>query len=276
MLSRVCRTSRKRIGIMGGSGPDAGVDLMKKILRTNRAFLGPGVGDKDAPFITLMNVPTIGGPHGSWDLQKGTKEYKELIDGMKQAAKNIAICTDYFCIACNTLHKYLHVCMLILAYTDLYSCWRVERVQPEVEKYLGEEKIPARFISIVDTVSLYCKENNVKDLVVLGSKLTTDVHGDSPYAPLSSIVKLVELPGEVRDMQQQALELIKTKGPENKQVQDLFQTIVDSFDGENVLLGCTEFPLMKPKTSKKLIDPTQLLADRLVHLSWGLSEDAEE
>mmetsp|Transcript_46591 Transcript_46591/g.74915 ORF Transcript_46591/g.74915 Transcript_46591/m.74915 type:complete len:255 (-) Transcript_46591:136-900(-) len=254
MLSRVCRTSRKRIGIMGGSGPDAGVDLMKKILRTNRAFLGPGVGDKDAPFITLMNVPTIGGPHGSWDLQKGTKEYKELIDGMKQAAKNIAICTDYFCIACNTLHK----------------------VQPEVEKYLGEEKIPARFISIVDTVSLYCKENNVKDLVVLGSKLTTDVHGDSPYAPLSSIVKLVELPGEVRDMQQQALELIKTKGPENKQVQDLFQTIVDSFDGENVLLGCTEFPLMKPKTSKKLIDPTQLLADRLVHLSWGLSEDAEE
>mmetsp|Transcript_8410 Transcript_8410/g.15587 ORF Transcript_8410/g.15587 Transcript_8410/m.15587 type:complete len:113 (+) Transcript_8410:299-637(+) len=106
----------------------------------------------------------------------------------------------------------------------------------------------------------------------MGSKMTTDVKDSSPYAPLSKNLELPLLPENVRDMQQTALELIKTKGPNDTETQHHFQKTIDSFDADYVLLGCTEFPLMKVQTEKKLIDPTQLLAERLVALSWGYED----
>jgi len=223
---------------------------MQKVFKTNRAFLGPGVGDKDAPIVTLMNVPSAGGPHGSWDLNKGGLEYDELIDSLTTATKQISHVADYFCIACNTLHK----------------------TQPNIEEFLIEHKIHSKFISIVDTVKDYCIKNNVKSLAVMGSLMTTDVKDTSPYAPLSKNITLQSLPEKLRDKQQTALEMIKVKGPKDPEAQEFFQGVIDAVEADTVLLGCTEFPLMKPKTSKTLIDPTQLLADRLVALSWGYTD----
>jgi len=220
------------------------------VIRANRAFLGPKAGDKDAPIITLMNIPKVGGPHGAWDLIKGSEGYDSLLNGLKEATRSIATVSDYFCIACNTLHKN----------------------QSEIEKFLAEEKIDCKFVSIVDSVSQHCEKNKITSLVVMGSKMTTDVKETSPYAPLSESVELPVLSEELRDRQQKALEMIKAKGAENKEVQEYFQATLDSFDATNVLLGCTEFPLMKVKTEKVLIDPTQLLADRLLALSWGYSD----
>lgn len=252
MLGSVRRELRKRVGIIGGSGPDAGIDLMAKVVRANRAFLGKGVGDKDAPAMTLMNVPTIGGPHGSWDLTKGTPEYESLLESMKSAAREISSVADYFCIACNTLHK----------------------VQPDLEQFLAEEKLDCEFISIIDTVADYCRDNGVKSLAVMGSKMTTDIKNSSPYAVLGSKVNLVQLPVGVRDSQQSLLELVKSRGPTDLEANKLYQTIIDSFDADHVLLGCTEFPLLKADTKKQLIDPTQLLAERLVQVTWDVDKSS--
>lgn len=45
---------RRSIGILSGSGPEAGVDLWGKILAANRALLGSAYrGDIDAPRVQL-------------------------------------------------------------------------------------------------------------------------------------------------------------------------------------------------------------------------------
>ena len=51
-----------RIGIIGGSGPEAGVDLFVKVLSAHRAKLGAAyTGDASAPNILLTQVSAIGG-----------------------------------------------------------------------------------------------------------------------------------------------------------------------------------------------------------------------
>ena len=69
-----------KIGIISGSGPDAGLNVFTKILEAHRRRMGDSYkSDKDAPSIVLYQVPEIGGPHGSWDLDdKTTPEFKML------------------------------------------------------------------------------------------------------------------------------------------------------------------------------------------------------
>ncbi|GAB5364759.1 hypothetical protein AAMO2058_000997700 [Amorphochlora amoebiformis] len=247
MLRAVNRHLRRRIGIISGSGPDAGLDLMRKIVVANRKFLGPGAGDKDAPKIAMVNFPEIGGPHGHWDLTPGSEASAELESNMKIAVNTMSTLSDYFCVACNTLHN----------------------LQPLIE---ATSTSGAKFISIVDVVEEYCQEHKIDSLVVMGSTMTTDVKDTSPYAPLSGSVALPVLEDSLRTAQQSALEQIKSNGPFGIETQQMFQDILDSVPGDDILLGCTEFPLMPVTTKKRLIDPTQLLAEKLLALSWGYED----
>ncbi len=52
---------RKKIGIITGSGPEAGVDLWQKILKINKDILKEDFhGDLDAPNVTIFSVPELG------------------------------------------------------------------------------------------------------------------------------------------------------------------------------------------------------------------------
>lgn len=51
----------KKIGIITGSGPEAGIDLWQKILIENKAILKDKFqGDLDAPNLTIFSVPQLG------------------------------------------------------------------------------------------------------------------------------------------------------------------------------------------------------------------------
>ena len=53
--------SRKKIGIITGSGPEAGLDLWNKLLHANRAMQGDLFrGDLDAPNVTIFSEPSLG------------------------------------------------------------------------------------------------------------------------------------------------------------------------------------------------------------------------
>ena len=60
----------QKIGIISGAGPEAGLDLLQKLFKVHRKFLGPTgyTTDRDAPHVVLFQEPELGGPRNDNDL----------------------------------------------------------------------------------------------------------------------------------------------------------------------------------------------------------------
>src|SRR5260370_31514830 len=90
---------RRKIGILSGSGPNAGLDLWGKILEENRLSLGDEYrGDIDAPYLVILSSPELG-----LSMQLDDNFYK-LMPHFKEVVQQLARLVDYFSIACHTLH----------------------------------------------------------------------------------------------------------------------------------------------------------------------------
>merc|ERR1712046_37945 len=87
-------------------GPDAGVDMIQKVLAADRCLQGEAyTGDKSAPAIVARFVPEIGGPHGFFDLIEGSPDHHLIWEPLKKVVmEDIAPHADYYAICCNTLH----------------------------------------------------------------------------------------------------------------------------------------------------------------------------
>ena len=112
--------SRAALGIVTGSGPEAGLDLWQKLLAANRVALGDGFrGDIDAPSVIALSDPGLG-------LSMDLAANRDVVwQSLSRCCRKIALQVDCFAIACNTLHAF----------------------QPDIEA-LG---LPSRFVSLVDT-----------------------------------------------------------------------------------------------------------------------------
>jgi aspartate racemase len=79
-------SSSVTLGIITGSGPEAGLDLWAKVLLRNQHHLGPSFsGDLDAPRVVILSEPSLG-----LSMYLRTNETQ----------------VDAFAIACNTLNWY--------------------------------------------------------------------------------------------------------------------------------------------------------------------------
>lgn len=226
-----------RIGIISGSGPEAGIDLWRKILDANRRLLGPRFqGDLNAPDVTIYSIPELG---FSMDLEKNENLiWNHLESNIRELAKRV----DLICVACNTLH---------------YFCGRV------IE--LG---LPAAFVSMVDSVTNYVKERGIARLAILGVCSVAELGKWSPYAALQSHVK-IERPN-CRKVEELVVR-IKKLGPDDASAKVTLQAILTKLESETVLLACTELSLVQLEvTAKHMIDSTLLLANDVIKLSLSM------
>lgn len=257
-----------RIGIIGGSGPEAGLDLFSKVLVANRKHLGESYrGDCDGPNVVVTSQAALAGPHGTFDMVPCLERKGSLWTALEAVVEQLAPQVDYFCICCNTLHF----------------------VAPPMLAMMKERGIKARFVSIVDAVGVYCRKHGIAAIRVLGSLVTTDVGpaGQSPYKGLQDqgIALGVHRP-EQQELQQQTINMIKRCGPENKDAHKMMQSIVDvagttpvetneqeTCHPQGLLLACTEMPLvqhvLEAPPGVQLLDPTKILAEYLVSLSFN-------
>jgi len=257
-----------RIGIIGGSGPEAGLDLFKKVLAANRQHLGDGYrGDCDGPNVVVSSNPSMAGPHGTFDMVPCLDREGPLWPALEAVVTQLAPQVDYFCICCNTLHF----------------------IAPPMLAMMKERGIKARFVSIVDAVGVYCRKHGIASVRVLGSLVSTDCgpNGMSPYKSLEDqgIALGVHEP-EQQELQQQTINMIKRCGPENTEAHKMMQSIVDVAAStpietgeqetcypQGLLLACTEMPLVKnvlqAPPNVQLLDPTLILAEYLVALSFN-------
>lgn len=238
------REARKRIGIIAGAGPEAGIDLWQKILDANKALLGDAFqGDLDAPDVSVFSVPQLG---LAMDIENN-EEALWLV--LRDAVRALAERVDIFCIACNVLHYY------------------ADRIAA-----LG---LGAELVSIVDAVRGHLSANNVNQVGLMSIGKVVQLGKWSPYAALRDQVAF-ETPADAEGLTRIVVD-IKKSGADSAGVRQRFATILTSMRSEMVLLACTELPLVAAPMpgehlvpGKHLVDVTRLLAETVVRKSLGI------
>lgn len=233
---------RKKIGIITGSGPEAGIDLWRKLLQASRKLHGERFrGDLDTPHVTILSEPKLG---LSMELQANDDAVWQCL---KRSAETIAPQVDYYAIACNTLNYY----------------------QPQLDALT----LRAKLISFADVVIEYLRDNRIGRVALLGARPVTDLGPWSHYRRLAEHVQ-VELPKPAQaDLLHQLIYDIKTFGAADLGVRRRFQTILDTLQADTVLLACTELPLIAPSAEcGRLVDVTDLVARKLAQLSHQTNE----
>lgn len=227
---------RKKIGIITGSGPEAGIDLWQKILDENKDFLKDDfTGDLDAPNVTIVSIPELG---HSMELEKN---YNKVWHILEDAVKDICKRVDYFAIACNTLNVY----------------------SSKIEKIYLKHK----FVSTLDVVKDYLVENSLTNASILGALPVIKMDNFSVFQPLNDSFN-VEVPKNFNKMHQLIYD-VKKFGANSDSVINDFKAVVNKLDSKDVFLACTELPLIKSKFEEKnIIDVTKLLAKKLVEKSF--------
>lgn len=234
--------SRKRIGIIAGSGPEAGLDLWNKILQANRTLHGSTFrGDLDAPEVTILSVPMLG---LSMELEANDAV---VWDCLRRTAQEIAQRVDYYAIACNTLNYY----------------------QPQLDAL----RLPAKLVSFADVVQEFLRTNRIGEVALLGARPVTDLGPWSHYRKLAAHVD-IELPKPAQAGQlHQLIYDVKTHGGNMPEIELRFRAILDALESHTVLLACTELPLIPlAATHKQVVDVTELVALKLARLANGQAE----
>ena len=223
-------SNQPKLGIIAGSGPDAGLDLWWKLLHTRRVQLNRKYrGDLDAPDVRIHSVPLLG-------LSMDMERYADVVwTELCSVAEQMASDCDAYTIACNTLHYFSN----------------------RLGKISG-----GRFISVQDVVREELIARGRKKFALLGASPVMSLGKWSPYSELQSDFEIETIDGRIVD---ELIYSIKIAGDSTPELSSRLMEIVNGLNSELIVLGCTELPLVKPfPTHHVFLDVTSLLASALL------------
>jgi aspartate racemase len=235
MSERAHDARRSRIGIIAGSGPEAGVDLWAKVLQANRRLLGARyAGDLDAPEVVIVSVPELG---LSMELDRHDAR---VWQALRRAAEQIAPQVDHYGIACNTLNHY---------------------AEP-----LAALGLPAQLVAMGDVAAAYLAEQGITRVALLGARPVMDLGPWSAYRALPARVR-VEVPADTAELHEIIYE-VKRRGGQAHDVVERFARVLGMLEAPVALLACTELPLIPVSVAQpRTVDVTELLALELARRS---------
>jgi aspartate racemase len=223
---------RQRIGIITGSGPEAGIDLWTKVLAATREQLQGGYqGDLDAPELVIHSVPALG---LSMELPRNDAA---VWRSLAATAEAMAGQVEVYAIACNTLNVY------------------AARLQA-----LG---LPARLVSMQGVLQRHLQQQGIEQVALLASAPVMALDAWSAYRELPQWAQ-VELPAQTQALHQIIYD-VKAKGGADPAVVRDFEALLAGIQAPVVLLACTELPLI-PVRDERLLDVTDLLAQELARI----------
>ena len=232
--------NRSPIGIITGSGPDAGIDLWQKVLNHNKHRLGNAFrGDLDAPHVEIISVPGLG-------LSMELEAHEETVwRFLEKAVRALDGRVRAFAIACNTLNYF--------------------------QDRIAAMEIEAEHLSFSDAVMSFLVNARIPEAALLGARPVMELGAWSPYSRLLGQLAL-ETP-EDHDVLHQLIYDVKALGPDGAGLRERLAEIVRRLTAETVLLSCTELPLIATEVDgHRLVDVTELVAAQLVERSfrpWG-------
>jgi len=223
----------KKIGILGGMGPQATIDLFQKIVTKTPASV-----DQDHIPIIINNCPQIPDRTKSI-LGTGDDAFESLLNG-------VHLLEDSGCeaviIPCNTAHFYVprlqqRTTVKILNMIAL-TLEKIKRMYPDVRK-IG-------LLATTGTVLAGVYDNEFSDSDISLLKPTEEVQAEVMDAIYGE--KGVKAGNYVDSA-------IKFSGIAQEMVHD---------GAELIIAGCTEIPLVLKNSSVPVIDPTSILAESAV------------
>lgn len=219
------------IGVVAGSGPEAGVDLWSKILLASRMIQGSKyAGDFSAPLVRVISDPALGLP-----LNRETEPV--ITSHLRKAIDEISRCSGVFTIACNAL-------------------------QARAREILSSESA-ATFISFDQAIDSALSQRDIKSFFLLGASVIMGLTEHSIYAPL-------KLRYDIRtptnwDAVDALIADIKISGGKASDLPKRLEQFIAEAQPLPVVLACTDFPLVPVDLSHYgVIDATDALAMRLV------------
>lgn len=229
---------KRKIGVITGAGPEAGMDLWKKILVENKNLLGANFrGDIDAPAVVIYSIPALG---MAMDIQHHEDGLWQVLQAELQV---MSTQVDMICIACNVLH---------------YFSDRIKALN-----------LSAEFVSIVEVARDYICANKIEIAGLLSISSVVALDRWSPYTSLKKHVKLVT-PRQSTALDQ-LVKNIKRYGSDREEFRLAYDQVVLDLEVDCVLQACTELPLVaRPLLGIEQVDVTHLLAAALVRKSHGL------
>ena len=257
--------NRKVIGIIGGSGPEAGADLFGKVVSMNRKKMGETYkSDRDAPNILLISVSELGGPRTAIDVDPRNPDgtYEQSRTALLDTIRKIVPLVDVFCVACNTLHMF----------------------EAQIRKTVAAlGRNPSMFVSIISSTIKACKDELNGDesakISILGGPVTMDLDGNSSYRRLVEEVGkdyFYRPPSSCTSILQRVIWKVKQEGTAHTSGDALteYEGLLRDVASQSVkvcVLACTELPLINAKhitdLPMKFIDPAEVVADALLSVA---------
>lgn len=226
----------KVIGILGGMGPLATVDLFKRIVLKT-----PAKKDQEHPRIIIYNNPKIP-DRTAYILGKGENPLPELIDSAKKLEKWGA---DFIIMPCNTAHYFAE----------------------EIQKAI---KIP--LINMIEETASYVESLGVKRAGILA---TTGTIVSGIYQKALEKREIEGIVPSEKDQEKVMKGIYKGVKAGNIELgRNLLLEVAKKLEGEveAIIAGCTEVSvaLKQEDLSVPLIDPMDILAEKAVKIALGL------
>ncbi|MGE4321147.1 MAG: aspartate/glutamate racemase family protein [Acholeplasmataceae bacterium] len=212
------------IGIVGGMGSYATLNIFKRILDSFEAKK-----EWDRPRIIIDNNCTL--PSRSRALLYNEK-FEEVAHGLSSSVKLLLDAgANIIVLGSNTGHLFLD---------EIYK-----RV-PESKKYI---------INFIELLGKDVAANNVNEILLLGTEATIDFN---IYKYFLNGIKVVTPSQEKVKEIDYFIEIVKQNVIKDSDY-DKFKSLLLSFENKNIVLGCTELPIMYEKIKgdidKNIFDP---------------------
>jgi aspartate racemase len=223
--------SDKKIGIITGSGPEAGICQWQRIIQAAREQLGETYrGDVDAPEVEVFSKPALG--FSMWMPQCAERVWETL----RVTLLDVSTRVDILCIACFTLHAF--------------------------EDRIQDIGLDCKFMSLIDAVASRVEKLEVVEALVLDAR----DHSESK-SPIETAVQrhTRTVLYDDRDRLRQLIFDVKKLGPDHDSLKSELLSIISGYAGTCVILGCTELCMLQVKDpNRHIIDGMSLVAEQMV------------
>ena len=207
----------KRVGIIGGLGPEATTDYYKEIINRFKE-INPD-SDLNYPEIIIysVNMATFIGHMQNADYKSATEYLSYCIHQLENAG------ADFIAISSNTPHLLFN----------------------ELKKTCNRP-----IISIVETAKTEAKKLKLKKIGLIGTKFTMQTSFYADVFNQSGIELVVPDSNDIEIINNKLfteIELGLFKDETKTLILDIVQKMIEHHNIEALILGCTEFPLMFTK-----------------------------
>lgn len=232
---------RDVIGILGGMGSYATLHFFEAILN---AF--PAEKEWDRPRVLIDNRCTM--PSRVLAVLEGIK-YQQLVEELSDSVRSlIRAGATKIILACNTSHCFLK---------DIYES------VPEAE---------GKIVSIIDACCQEIAKTGEKKVFLIASEGTIQSgvfsQGLEPYG-----IEVVVPRDEQFYQQRELIEAVKQNCITEETIRK-FVELIQSFSGDTLILGCTEFPVLYSKVPKEVFESIRIF-DPLLCAIQVLQQECE-